>query len=106
MNVLAKRAVACKGWKWIPGMVDDLGDRIGNGSELADWDGCIPDFTDPATVGCMLKLVLLAHDDPDLWEVGAHPDGGGFVTIYDRTWTGALIPFALVAALEAAPTNR
>jgi hypothetical protein len=60
---LAKRAVACKGWRFMGGML--LAAAIGKQrvyDYLADepyWsaDGWLPDLTDPATLGCLLALV-------------------------------------------------
>ena len=126
---LAQRAVACKGWRWMPGMLVGTLRIDGESPEGRPWrlekrppfDGwgpdemCevmtgikepLPDLTDPATLGCLLALVLAAHGfDPsmDTWELGEHPDGGGFFTICDRMWTGMEFADALVAALEAAP---
>jgi len=66
MVVLARRAIACRGWRWMPGMlaveqavpgmalsarpvrVDDYWHEVGV------W---LPDFDDPATLGCLLALV-------------------------------------------------
>lgn len=68
---LAKRAVTCKNWKWMPGMryttdrwlegfdrVIDQPDR----AAFADWlrKGRIPELSDPATIGCLLDLVRKA----------------------------------------------
>lgn len=68
---LAHRAVACKGWRWMPGMMrlreappqmrDHLRreGRVPDGPDdwaYDDWP-VIPDFTDPATLGCLLVLV-------------------------------------------------
>jgi len=68
---LARRAVACKGWEWLPGMlaveqavpgmalsphpvrVDDYWHNVGV------W---LPDLTDPATLGCLLALVREAWE--------------------------------------------
>ena len=61
---LAKRAVRCKAWKWMPGMryialsgyryrVDDVAHA---GGDTLSHD-CMPDLTDPATIGCLLHLV-------------------------------------------------
>ena len=110
---LARRAVACAAWKWRSGMLawepeDEHGGRGGHrvtapGAPMVGW---LPGFDDDATLGCFLALVLEAHGtDParDPWECGEHPDGGGFVTLGDRTWTGTGLAAALVAALEAAP---
>lgn len=80
MTDLAKRAVACKGWRWVPGMLtlpwrDEFGDvshppwrlRTENWMPFADGHrGAIPDLTDPATLGCLLALVREAHDMPCL----------------------------------------
>jgi len=77
MTKLARRAVACTGWRWMPGMLDLRGDRLG----LADsgfWSACgaanrgdlrtaytpdKPDLTDPATLGCLLRLAWEASAD-------------------------------------------
>ena len=61
---LAKRAVRCKAWKWMPGMryialsgyryrVDDVAHA---GGDTLSHD-CMPDLADPATLGCLLHLV-------------------------------------------------
>ena len=125
MTELAKRAVACKGWRWMPGMHDRWGrcavnDCAGgvrwvNPYNPADqhepehW----PDFDDPATLGCLLALVREAWGDPVLsvtacytkdrrveWEVEhPHPD-----SLPEALWTYFDTEAeALVAALEAAP---
>ena len=132
MSDLAKRAIACKHWRWMPGMsatadgyfgspviVDvDYGDPCLpdswayrgylRGRENADrWpEDMTPDLTDPATLGCLLALVREAWGDPHL-HVGRRIAGWG-------VWTSASTPMpqcvgkgdaeaeALVAALEAA----
>jgi len=51
---LAKRAYACPGWQWMQGIMTEL---------LFDDDGkafpC-PDFTSPATLGCLHAMVKQA----------------------------------------------
>ncbi len=79
---LARRAVACKRWRWMPGMLTIDGDRIlatTNASpdaiildatvccmsdrdidvdvRIGLYDGALPDLDDPATLGCLLALV-------------------------------------------------
>lgn len=118
---LARRAVACEGWRWVPGMLathpehkparalsvqsDEYEPPMleiawswldGDGVHPRGW---LPDLTDPATIGCLLALVREAWDAPqffpDLTNVGFRVfDGGDFYP------TEAA---ALVAALEAAP---
>lgn len=119
---LARRAVACEGWRWMSGqpVIDPHGVRKyvvnthGRGAWVAraasvSWlsdevlTRCLPDLTDPATLGCLLALVRAAWDDPAAW---AAPDGDWHVfgdmpeTEYGIGDTEAA---ALVAALEAAP---
>ena len=78
MIELAKRAVACKGWRWMLGMqtdskfarvvaVDNDTGTACASEEGATNDDChavwldnvplLPDLTDPATLGCLLALV-------------------------------------------------
>jgi len=79
---LAKRAVICKGWRWMPGMRTQSGLRLvvvwgtyNTASVLSDGiDDAhsetvslveeLPDITDPATLGCLLSLVREARGEP------------------------------------------
>lgn len=119
MNVeLAKRTVACKGWRWMAGMlIADHGAGIrfcwqedgvlhGAANEGGAWmrvhaDRALPDLDDAATRGCLLALVRDLRHDPALY---VHPYGHGWrwrsnyrdcSAIYDSEAE------ALVAALEA-----
>ena len=108
---LAKRAVACKGWRWMEGMgvVDGDGlknrvtrveplDMYGDGVEVVPWEmvhrlvadsccsqwrehGILPNLTDPATLGCLLALVREHHKEPRLAVV---PTGKGWSV--SRVW--------------------
>jgi hypothetical protein len=151
---LARRAVACKGWRWMLGCrvahieygditTDGRGTYLGGGMQPGDmcihWDDhaprglssnwsspqnfrpaphvfdyCIPDLTDPATMGCLLALVReawgpVAHAMP--WghsSLSPAPVGWSMMlTAYDNLPTAKLSApteaGALVAALEAAP---
>ena len=93
MTELSRRAVACKGWRWLPGMLAIIprrtrGVRLSSGDELDEALSPMPDLTDPATLGCLLSLVRDAWDEPLAWVYYEH---------------GATEAAALVAALEAAP---
>lgn len=115
MEALARRAVACKHWRWLPGSraMDGIR-RLGGMSEII-FVGRLPDFDDPATLGCLLALVREAWRIPSL----ACTHEGGWDADWN-TWTvrnppgrghGCAIASmgcaseaeALVVALEVAP---
>ena len=75
-TALSRRAVACRGWRWMSGMLRQDGCRYtgmgmwANGARLTDEDVEVdapdqwPDLTDPATLGCLLALVREAWRCP------------------------------------------
>jgi hypothetical protein len=85
LEALGRRAVACKGFRWMPGMADCWGGRVREGDGL-DRVSAFPDLTDAATLGCLLALVREACGDPSLsvlfdhdgrkWRVGRWEDDG------------------------------
>lgn len=134
-EALARRAVACPQWRWLPGMLSatptgavwrELGaDRLRVQSE---WEaggpcgapnGAVPDLTDPATLGCILALVREVHGPATVVRlVGVNGRGGQEWAISDRApavdgWHLAAPALgyweseveALVAALVAALGN-
>lgn len=82
---LARRAVACKGWRWMSGMryrlhpthpwfrydgedcSDDDGNPIPQAPPNLQSHNAIPDLTDPATLGCLLALVREAWRCPTVY---------------------------------------
>ena len=126
---LASRAVACDGWRWMPGMLIRNADgpvridavdgtqpgvlrkcRFTNSVYVADVrSGPLPDLTDPATLGCVLALVREAWGDPLICTAVDNTGAGWWVDGWadkrpdsDLHNTEAA---ALVAALEAAPVG-
>lgn len=126
---LARRAVACPGWRWMRGMrvllPQDVGTVTNTIARTAwvswhercpsvpvaayDLPDLLPDLTDPATLGCLLALVREAWGDP--W-VHAAPiptgdTGLGWAVWFEddltRRYEGATEAEALIAALESAP---
>jgi hypothetical protein len=128
-NALARRAVACKGWRWLPGMrVEWVGMSTGWRmlSETQSWyerEGCedgepggpnaLPDLTDPATLGCLLALVREAWGEFGMETFVRHLVGGmarspcWVAQTRDRfgwnAYEGSSEAEALVHALEIAP---
>jgi len=135
---LGQRVVKCKHWRWMPGMRDRggnvyLGQRFrapdglhqwarldGGAWEWSEADFGLPDFTDAATLGCLLALVRAAcepnrapgdwplvctyQSQAKKWGVGAWLNESG-----KATFAALVLPAfdteaeALVDALEAAP---
>lgn len=67
---LAKRAIACKRWKWLEGMAytDHSGViwRVTARGLMGLESECLPVLNDSATRGCLLDLVREAWGDPSL----------------------------------------
>lgn len=138
LESLGKRAVACKHWRWMDGMtvhglptyrvVSNNCDGHTYRTDGYDSDSlrdCVPDLSDPATLGCLLALVREAW--PDEWHEFMVPIFDGFshwrvgclqlerlpgaprviVPVNQETMKPLVWAYteaeALVAALEAAP---
>ena len=129
-TALARRAVACPKWRWMPGMRTTRGERVVGASceywgarlwvsllgsdsaggvfvrSFCDSSGsCLPDLTDPATLGCLLALVREAWGDPFLCPAADRETGwwlNGYAAV-DYLQSYRSEAEALVAALESAP---
>jgi hypothetical protein len=114
MIELGKRAVACKGWRWMPGMLavtsnGVVGFRVADSAVVPTCLVGLPDFTDPATFGCLLALVREAWGDSEM-HMALGAKGWVWLTGESRAYdvvmpinAGATEAEALVAALENAP---
>lgn len=75
LKTLARRAVACKAFRWLPGM-KAVGSRDNSAAWFrleesvrrltGDWASALPDFDDIATLGCILSLVRAAYREPEI----------------------------------------
>lgn len=123
---LGKRAVACKSWRWLPGMltIDServLGVTLDGALHLCDpnYDtgentsprvfhdtshSCLPDFEDHATLGCLLMLVREARKEPTYLPTCLDPINEAWIINPPCPWRQTRyhnMVSALVAALEA-----
>ena len=112
MIELARRAVACKGWRWIAGMkairheehctswfrIEETLRRL-----TGDWASALPDLSDPATLGCLLALVREAWGQATLSPVSCGLRRWCLADFGTTALQGDSEAELLVAALENAP---
>ena len=121
---LGRRAVACKAWRWMPGMLDGIDEQrvasVRDGLVTMERDGRgealefdprlvrrrpLPDLRDPATMGCLLALVRESWGRPAIYVFEHHGRWTASSGNLPPQW-GAFLDTeaaALVEALEAAP---
>ena len=128
-TALSRRAVACRGWRWLPGTLrlratpPSRRDHLKREGRVLDWDDTwvyaawpvIPDLSDAATLGCLLALVrdawhcvVVTSPDYDEDEMGCQGwNIIGWRAVETVRWlpigVGATEAEALVVALEGAP---
>lgn len=122
---LGRRAVACKHFRWLPGMLmldEGWGIRYlwsddtwhhGVARDGQSWVRMlhgrlfVPDLSDPATLGCLLHLVREVYGNQKLWAFTVEDKRGNWsvtVRTTPQAWFyGHTEAEALVAALETAP---
>ena len=97
--------------RWAPGTARHLqiAGRVPDGPDMHDYDRehVVPDFTDPATVGCLLADAREAWASPTLF---ARPTASGWTVMRGRGMgklsDGETEADAIIAALEAAAARR
>ena len=131
MVEISERLIACKGFRWMPGMrtlgewriinvdadgvevVTDLGEVVlFHSGDLPHIASSLPDLTDPATIGCLLVLVREVWEDPTASTAATREADGKRGWVMDcwdpKSPLNGIGPFqseaaTLVAALVAAP---
>jgi hypothetical protein len=133
LHDLAHRAVACKAWRWMPGMLVVYPPSVSAHLESKEgpfpglkvtvcfrhterdeepYTGTRPDLTDPATLGCLLALVREAWPDATTNHANFFDEDRNIVARWavhkGLAHDAGLYLYsteaeALVAALEAAP---
>lgn len=71
---IAREMVALPGWRWLPGMLTDLGERVTDAMVADDplpTLGVLPDLTDPATLGAVGYGLLAPAGVLVTWVCGA-----------------------------------
>ncbi len=121
-TALSRRAVACRGWEWMPGMRTLDAMRVIHDPDRWPDRPCaireggwvdtapprplgddLPDFCDPATLGCLLALVREAHGQSTLSPVSRGPHSWCLADYGTSALEGETEVELLVAALEGAP---
>jgi hypothetical protein len=109
---LGRRALACKHFYWVQGMLSSSGRRVGawipgTVCGASEEEPVWPDLDDPATMGCLLYLVREAWgaERASAWWCGPLEAWGADVRRFERgrVFNSDTEAGALVAALEAAP---
>lgn len=102
---LARRLVACRRWRWMPGKrwvqvraapLDTIIGRIQDRRPRDGMDvpnGAVPDLTDPATAGCLLAMLGRPTTLPAPWVSDWHAGAP----------LGEAVARALLVVWEAAP---
>ena len=120
MKALGRRAVACRGWRWMPGMLTLDGFRcVWADAEQIECAASrahnfrrpnsatdLPDLTDPATLGCLLALIRELLEDPTgcvSWYEGDAENAAGWSYVSETYGASDTMPTeseALVVTLE------
>lgn len=106
---LAERAVACKGWKWMPGMRWETVEGNAGRGRIGDLMGyskggpaeMIPVLDDPATLGCVLHLVREAYGELT-WGIDYNHTHNKWSCNNHTGWCADIEAEALIIALENA----
>lgn len=116
LEVIGRRALDCKWWRWLPGMLSRRlsapGVSICHRYSEADWPanphgGEYPDLSDPATLGCVVALVREAWGAqirmPEYWPADGDEPAYWAIELRGQDVCCPTEAEVLIEALESAP---
>ena len=96
---LARRAIACPKWRWMPGMravavrpapLEPVCSRVPDDPRgWTPYPGALPDLTDPATLGACWRWCAMLTETPRSMCVSQTPHDRATACVRGKCWAGS-----------------